>query len=64
MEKQIRNTSEAGVVELMKNTNIDIHMEGWPASAAIIVGFLSITIMYGLKVYSDSSSKKESNRAA
>lgn len=64
MENQITNTSKAGISELMKNTNIDIRMEGWPASAAIIVGFLSITVMYGLKVYAGKNVEIETDMAA
>lgn len=41
-----------------------LRMEGWPASAVIIVGVLSITVMYGLKVYAGKNVEIETDMSA
>lgn len=64
MDNQISNISREGISEMMKNTNIEIHMEGWPASVAIIAGFVSITVMYGMKVYKEQNEVIEKKAAA
>lgn len=49
--------------DLIKNTNLNIHLEGWPAAVTAISGCLTIVAIYALKV-THPTAASESQEAA
>lgn len=35
--------------ELVKNTHLDLHLEGWPAAVSVISGCLALVAIYAIK---------------
>lgn len=50
MHDQITVSSTNGIKEFIRNSKVEIKLDGWPATVAISVGFLSVAAIYGIKL--------------
>ncbi len=53
MQKEILDLSNKEIIDIMRNTTINMTLKDWPAAVALVTFCLSGVAIYGIRTYAE-----------